>query len=72
MQNPVDINSLRDYAEWKERCDIKGQPFCSLPNPCPSNTRELPGETLRLHTCMECPNNYPWLLDPTGEGLNFK
>jgi len=72
MQNPVDINSLRDYAEWKERCDVKGQAFCSLPNPCPSNTRELPGETLRLHTCMECPNNYPWLLDPTGEGLNFR
>jgi hypothetical protein len=72
MQNPVDINSLRDYAEWKEKCDVKGQPFCSLPNPCPTNTRELPGETLRLHTCMECPNNYPWLLDPTGDGQHFK
>ena len=71
MQNPSDSNSLRDFQEWKEKCDIKGQPFCSLPNPCPLNTRELPGETLRLHTCMECPNNYPWLLDPTGDGFNF-
>ena len=37
-----------------------GLPFCSLPNACPLTTRELPGEVLRLHTCMECPNNYPW------------
>ena len=39
MQNPVDINSLRDYAEWKDKCDVKGQAFCSLPNPCPLTTR---------------------------------
>jgi len=71
MQNPVDVTALRDYAEWKEKCDVKGQPYCSLPNACPLTTRELPGETLRLHTCLECPNNYPWLLDPTGEGFNF-
>ena len=30
----------------------QGQPFCSLPNACPLSTRELPGETLRLHTCI--------------------
>lgn len=71
MQNPVDITALRDYAEWKDKCDVKTQPYCSLPNACPLTTRELPGETLRLHTCLECPNNYPWLLDPTGEGFNF-
>jgi len=72
MQNPSDTSSLRDFAEWKEKCDIKGQAYCSLPNACPLTTRELPGEVLRLHTCMECPNNYPWLLDPTGDGFNFK
>ena len=71
MQNPVSVNALRDFEEWKVACSVKGQPFCSLPNPCPSNTRELPGETIRLHTCMECPNNYPWILDPTGDGFSF-
>ena len=81
MQKPVDVNALRDFQEWKEKCDVKGLPFsflklffyfiyinyfliglpfCSLPNACPLTTRELPGEVLRLHTCMECPNNYPW------------
>ncbi len=72
MQNPSDTNSLRDFQEWKEKCDIKGQPYCQLPNACPLTTRELPGEVIRLHTCVECPNNYPWLLDPTGDGFNFK
>ena len=68
MQNPRDVNSLRDFQDWKSHCDVKGQPHCSLPNACPLGTRELPGETIRLHTCLECPNNYPWILDPTGDG----
>ncbi|XP_065576279.1 chitin deacetylase 1-like [Artemia franciscana] len=72
MQNPTELTALRDFAEWKEKCDIKGQPFCSLPNACPLTTRELPGEILRLHTCMECPNHYPWILDPTGDGFTRK
>jgi len=92
MQNPTELNALRDFSEWKEKCDVKGLPYCSLPNACPLNTRlikisefylfklsiyllhcnrELPGETLRLYTCMECPNNYPWILDPTGDGFSF-
>jgi hypothetical protein len=72
MQNPTELTSLRDFQEWKEKCDVKGQPYCSLPNACPLTTRELPGETLRLFTCMECPNNYPWILDPTGDGFSTK
>jgi len=71
MQNPTEMTALRDFTEWKEKCDVKGQPYCSLPNPCPLSTRELPGTTHRLHTCMECPNNYPWILDPTGDGFSF-
>ena len=49
MQNPSDTNSLRDFAEWKEKCDIKGQAYCSLPNACPLTTRELPGNA---HLCQ--------------------
>merc|ERR1712130_274820 len=71
MQNPTEMTALRDFTEWKEKCDIKGQPHCSLSNPCPLSTRELPGTIHRLHTCMECPNNYPWILDPTGDGFSF-
>ncbi|XP_046746909.1 chitin deacetylase 1 isoform X1 [Diprion similis] len=72
IQTPTELSNLRDFQNWKETCDEKGQPYCSLPNACPLTTRELPGETLRLITCMECPNNYPWLLDPTGDGFSVK
>lgn len=71
MKTPTDVNSLRDFEDWKEHCDVKGQPHCSLSNPCPLTSRELPGETLRLHTCVPCPRNYPWILDPTGDGFGF-
>ncbi|XP_013776701.1 uncharacterized protein LOC106461428 [Limulus polyphemus] len=72
MQNPTELSSIREFAQWKEKCDIKGQAYCSIPNACPTTTRELPGETNRLHTCMECPHNYPWLEDPTGDFFAFK
>lgn len=75
MQTPTELDNMRDFTEWKDensKCDIKGQPFCSLPNPCPLTTRELPGETIRLFTCMECPNYYPWILDPTGDGFSTR
>jgi len=72
MQNPTDLTGLRDFAEWKEKCDVKGNPYCSLPNACKSSTREIPGEVLYLHTCMDCPKAYPWILDPTGDDLLFK
>jgi len=71
MQNPTGTQALRDFQEWKEKCQVKEQPLCSRPYPCPLETRELPGEKIRLHTCIECPKNYPWLTDPTGDGLSF-
>ena len=31
--------------------------------------RELPGDNFYLNTCMECPKNYPWIKDYTGNGF---
>lgn len=67
MQEPKESAQIRDFLPWKEKCDVKGQAYCSLSNPCALGSRELPGETIRLHTCMECPNHYPWVEDPTGD-----
>jgi len=71
MQSPTPVSALRDFIDWQSKCNVGGQPFCQLPNECPLATRELPGETLRLHTCIDCPRNYPWLQDPTGNGFSF-
>ena len=71
MQTPTGTVELRDFQPWKDKCTVTGQPLCSLPKPCPLTTRELPGQTLRLHTCEECPSNYPWIVDPTGNGFAY-
>ena len=72
MQTPTKNVELRDFQPWKEgKCTAPGQPLCTLPKPCPLTARELPGQTLRLHTCQECPLNYPWIDDPTGNGFVY-
>jgi len=71
MINPVPLQSIRDFQPWKRECKVVTPPACSLPNACPLTTRELPGETIRLHTCAPCPKNYPWVFDPTGDGFAF-
>merc|ERR1711922_77906 len=70
MQKPTGTSALRDFADWKEKCLVGGQPSCNLPNACPLTTREIPGAEFRLHTCMPCPKTYPWIADPTGEGFD--
>ncbi|XP_050711468.1 chitin deacetylase 1-like [Eriocheir sinensis] len=69
MQDPNPVNQLNNYEPWREKCVIQGQPYCVGGTNCELNTEELPGETLRLSTCMRCPNKYPWLKDPLGEGF---
>jgi len=71
MQNPTGSQNMREFEEWKGKCVVEGQPMCSIPNPCPLDSRELPGETNNLHTCVECPSQYPWIQDPTGDGFTF-
>jgi len=71
MINPVPLQNIRDFQPWKRECKVVTPPACSLPNACPLTTRELPGETIRLHTCAPCPKNYPWVFDPTGDGFTF-
>lgn len=71
MQSPTESTAIRDFPEWKEKCDVKGLPYCSLPNACRVKSRELRGESFNFYTCMDCPREYPWLLDPTGDGLDL-
>nr|ALC79575.1 gastrolith protein 59 [Cherax quadricarinatus] len=68
IQDPQPVNQLKNYEPWKEKCNPTGPPFCYGGTNCELSTDELPGETIRLNTCMRCPNKYPWLKDPLGEG----
>jgi len=68
IQNPRTTPEALNFEPWKEKCNPTVETVCGTPNACPLSTKELPGETLRLHTCHTCPRDYPWLTDPTGEG----
>ncbi len=69
IQNPVSIDAAKNFAPWQEKCSPGPRETCLVANRCKLSTKELPGEALQMHTCVRCPNNYPWLNDPTGDGF---
>jgi len=69
MQDTVPVSSIANFGPWKEKCLVNEDISCPNYKNCPLVTNEIPGETIRLATCMSCPNKYPWLLDPHGDGL---
>ncbi|XP_070508728.1 chitin deacetylase 1-like isoform X2 [Chironomus tepperi] len=71
IQNPRQSSEIKNFDPWKEKCavDPSSPPACWVPNACKLTSKEVPGETLNLQTCMRCPNNYPWVQDPEGNGF---
>jgi len=69
IQNPRTKSEMKTFEPWKDKCDIPHGRACLNPNSCSLTSKELPGETIRLHTCLRCPRNYPWINDPTGDGF---
>jgi len=69
IQEPVKVDEAKNYAPWQEKCSPGPRTECLVPNSCKLATDELPGEALRMFTCVRCPNKYPWLNDPTGDGF---
>ena len=39
MQAPKETNAIRDFDDWKLKCEVKGLPECSIPNACLLTTR---------------------------------
>ncbi|XP_018026195.1 chitin deacetylase 1 [Hyalella azteca] len=73
MESPTEITALNNFEEWKRTCVPTGQPNCVLPNPCkrrPPRILAIEG-SMALHTCMECPREYPWLYNPLGDILDL-
>lgn len=68
IQDPHSLGDIKNFEPWKEKCSVQERPACSVPHACKLVSKEIPGETNYLHTCSNCPNNYPWLNDPTGSG----
>ncbi|CAI6352459.1 unnamed protein product [Macrosiphum euphorbiae] len=69
IQKPRIINEVKNFEPWREKCVVEGPQACLVPHSCKLTSKEVPGETINLQTCVRCPNNYPWLNDPTGDGF---
>lgn len=69
IQNPRTVSEIKNFEPFKEKCSVEGPPACWVPHSCKLTSKEVPGETINLQTCVRCPNNYPWLSDPTGDGF---
>lgn len=69
IQNPRTVSEAKSFEPWREKCVVEGPPACWVPHSCKLTSKEVPGETINLQTCVRCPNNYPWLSDPTGDGI---
>ncbi|KAH1004529.1 hypothetical protein HUJ05_005328 [Dendroctonus ponderosae] len=69
IQNPRTVTEAKNFEPWREKCVVEGPPACWVPHSCKLTSKEVPGETINLQTCVRCPNNYPWLSDPTGDGI---
>ncbi|RZF33215.1 hypothetical protein LSTR_LSTR009760 [Laodelphax striatellus] len=69
IQNPRTVSEVKNFEPWREKCAVEGQPACWVPHSCKLTSKEVPGETINLQTCVRCPNNYPWVNDPTGDGF---
>ncbi|CAK1603242.1 unnamed protein product [Parnassius mnemosyne] len=68
IQNPRTITEAKNFEPWREKCSVEGIPACWVPISCKLTSKEVPGETINLQTCVRCPANYPWLNDPIGDG----
>lgn len=66
IRYPTPINNLQAFEPWQ--CSKQFEPYeiaCDLPTAC-----KLPSRVLKsyryLHTCFECPKQYPWLRNEFG------
>ncbi|XP_051176820.1 chitin deacetylase 1 isoform X1 [Leptopilina boulardi] len=66
IRYPTPVNNLQTFESWQ--CNKQFEPYeiaCDLPTAC-----KLPSRVLKsyryLHTCFECPKQYPWLRNEFG------
>ncbi|XP_012282378.1 uncharacterized protein LOC105700791 [Orussus abietinus] len=67
MQKPTPIMQLHSFKPW--HCEKQHfEPYelaCDLPSTCKLPSRVLKSDRY-LHTCFECPKQYPWLRNEFG------
>lgn len=66
MRTPTTLNAVNNFEPWKCKKDLDpAEVACNHPNACKLNSRAIRGERF-LHTCFECPDQYPWVKNEFG------
>jgi len=67
MRRPTPLNETNDFVPWqcKDRHLEPSEMACELPNSCKLFSKVLQSYRY-LHTCFECPKQYPWLRNEFG------
>eukprot|EP00088_Acartia_fossae_P059412 TRINITY_DN704_c0_g1_i1.p1 TRINITY_DN704_c0_g1~~TRINITY_DN704_c0_g1_i1.p1 ORF type:complete len:548 (-),score=92.20 TRINITY_DN704_c0_g1_i1:115-1758(-) len=69
MQQPVKVRESLKFPGWRERCtSLDIEDTCEDSNECVLSAPALGGIKQRMSTCASCPDYYPWLGDPLGQG----
>lgn len=72
MRTPTPLSQIGNFEPWKCKKDIDPNLVaCNHPHLCKLTARQLRGERY-LHTCFECPDNYPWVKNEFGLEQNRK
>lgn len=76
MTDPKPLKQLNNYEPWtcKKKENVP-QAVCSNSNKCALSFKRADSnftDTRYLETCVECPNQYPWLGDAGGTGIPGK
>jgi len=67
MENPVNSEEAKHFAPWKKQCTFQSKncythgPKCVL-----DHQKEWGTMKMYMELCGECPNIYPWVLNPLG------
>jgi len=67
MREPTPLNETKNFVPWqcKNRHLEPSEMACELPNSCKLFSKVLQSYRY-LHTCFECPKQYPWLRNEFG------
>lgn len=67
MREPTPLSHINSFEPWgcKPRKFEPQEIACNLPKTCKLTSRILQGERY-LNTCMECPEQYPWIRNEFG------
>jgi len=70
ITEPKPAETLNAFEPWDCKKRVVPPQPCNLPNKCPLvfRPKKGPASTRYMTTCLDCPDQYPWVGDYDGDG----